>query len=68
VPKNLVATGAALDQIGGGKFHVDGLPTASPCFWCFTSRYCHTKPLKRNDSENARPCQGKPDTFRIYVM
>jgi len=43
VQKNLVAAGAAFNQIRGGKFHVNGLPSASPRFWCFTSGYSHIK-------------------------
>jgi len=39
--QNFVAAGAAFNHIGGGKFHIYGLPTASPCFWCFKSGYCH---------------------------
>jgi hypothetical protein len=32
VQKDLVAAGAAIYHRGRGKFHVDGLPTARPCF------------------------------------
>jgi len=30
--KHFIAAGAALNQIRGGKFHVDGQPTARPGF------------------------------------
>jgi len=41
VQKNLIAARTAIYHRWSCKFHVDGLPTARPCFWCLVSRYCH---------------------------